>query len=141
MATGAFPPPQSALRAAQGQTGSGETEKDLLKSCSKALWLLVNRLAPQSFRQRFSLSALPIGNTSTPATINAPSNVFNALIVNLTTGIVNIYIGNIFFYQVQAGINPTEIYLPPTPVNGNISFQTDPSSPAAATGTIDVIQL
>jgi hypothetical protein len=142
MAVGFLPPGRSAIKAAQ--TGNGVSSSDhtaLLQSINQGIWVLCNRLAPPFFRQRFNVTNLAVGSSTTGSVINAPANTFNAMTVNLTTGIVNVLLNGVLFYQVQAAINPFTVFLPPTPVTGPISFQTDPTSPSAANGTIDIVQL
>ena len=142
MGMGAFPPPRSAVKAAGSAGSSKSTDQiTLLQNISDGIWRLVKRLAPTSFRQRFTITALGIGDITPPQVINAPDNQFNAMNVNLTTGIVNIYIANTLIYQVQATVVPYVIMMSVTPVNGQITFECDGLSPTAADGTIDLIQL
>ena len=141
MAGGFFPPPPSNIRAAGGSAGGENNPVSILQSIDRSLKTLVERLAPAAYRQRFTITNLSAGLSTNPANINAPSNNFNSINVNLTSGIVNIYIGGTFIYQVQAQINPFTIFLPTLPISGTIVFTCDAASPVAANGFIDIQQL
>lgn len=114
----------------------GDTQAQILA----ALLALQDRLAPPSFTQRIQLNNLATGLSTIPVNINSPNQRFNAINVNLTQGIVNIYMGGQFLYQVQASVNPEIIYFPPTNISAGITCQTDSASPSAASGIIDIMQ-
>ena len=140
MAMGSFLPPRSAIRAAQSGTQSVSSSTDptaLLQSISRALWLLVDKIDPTTFKQRFSIDELAIGARTNGVNLTSPQNQFNAITICLQSGIVNIFMGGQLLYQVQATLNPTVIILPRTNITGPISFECDGLSPTAANGFID----
>jgi len=141
---GAFPTPASArmavgdlLQAGLGPDGRPDPNILLAQILQQSL-ILNSRLAPIPYRQRTLFNNLGVGVTTNP--VQLVYDTFNGILSGLTSGTVNIFLGNTLLFQVQASPNPIDIWLPVTNIGGQFSFQTDPNSSAPANGFIDIMQ-
>lgn len=127
------------INANHGNVANTSNPGATLISILGVLQSLATVLAPRQYRQVYNVTGMAAGGAiSTNFPYNGDS--FNGFLIRLSSGIINIYIGNTFFMQVSAAPNPTNIFLPLTNVQGGFQFQCDTTSPDDAIGFIDVLQ-
>lgn len=131
-------PPSASQRLAYNK---GKVDGDTASGDGDSLAALSDRLAHELFFYRATLQALPAGMIMHPPPL-VNNQYVNQLIVSLSSGTVNIYVGgptpSNLLYQFNASANPE--FLPIFPqIMASVTIECDTLSGDAATGTIDFI--
>lgn len=114
----------------------------LFEQMANSLKRLEERLAAPAVMIPVTFNNVPAGIAVTAITI--PTGGFNGILMALTTGVVDVYLGAssggpIPDFTLTGKDNPIYIPLPPQSVN-QVSMKVDPASPANANGTIYLFQ-
>jgi hypothetical protein len=137
IAVGAIPPLPG-----YGPAPADNSVQTTLQSMMESMKKLADRLAAPVAMIPIVFNNVPAGISVSPVTI--PSGGFNGIMMALTTGVVDVYLGAsstgpIPDFTLTGKDNPVYIPLPPQSVN-QISLKVDPNSPANANGTIFLFQ-